>query len=136
MESDGNGRRLRERERGLPDGLLLAADAGAEVAAGAARAEADPGDDLGAAGHRVLQLLEPSHAPVHLPPNRRIKTRYDLSPKLNRIEIVSHTFLRVSLTREGLSAAAAATAAAVCLSSLALGLLATMVVVRLCGGRV
>ena len=49
---------------------------------------------------------------------------------LNRIEIVSHTFLRVSRTKAGLSAAAAATAAAVCLSGLALGLLATMVVVR------
>ena len=37
--------------------------------------------------------------------------------------------MSVSLTRAGLSAAAAARAAAVCLSGLALGLLATMVVV-------
>jgi hypothetical protein len=45
--------------------------------------------------------------------------------------------LSVSLTRAGLSAAAAARAAAVCLSGLALGLLATMafVVVAWMGGE-
>jgi len=50
----------------LPDGLLLAPEAGAEVPARAARAEADVGHDLGAADHRVLQFLQATAAPVHL----------------------------------------------------------------------
>lgn len=50
----------------MPDGLLLAPEAGAEVPARAARAEVDAGDDLGTAGNRVLQLLQPCHASVNL----------------------------------------------------------------------
>ena len=64
----------------LPDGLLLASEAGAEVPARAAGAEADAGDDLGAAGHRVLQLLQPRHAPVNLRiPNPTQPTRRNTS---------------------------------------------------------
>lgn len=79
----------------MPDGLLLASEAGAEVPARAARAEADAGDDLGAAGHRVLQLLQPRHAPVNLriptQPNTPAETRQlprkTKSNELNRASV-------------------------------------------------
>jgi hypothetical protein len=108
----------------LPGSLLLASQACAEVPARAAWAEANARDDLSAAGRRVLQLLKPRHAPVHL---RIIRGTLSFSTaKPIKSMDSALTFFSVSLTSAGLSAAAAARAAAVCLSGLALGLLATM----------
>ena len=57
---------------------MLAPEAGSEVSSGASWAElGDPGDELGASGDRVLELLQASHASVHL-----IKFKFKL--KLNK----------------------------------------------------